>query len=585
MQHAIIVIHGTWGKSPDGFYQYSTEPGSFCQKLLNRLSESIPEEDIRWYPMEWEDGNSHNDRVEGARSLAKLLRSLNTGEKPCRIHIIGHSHGGNVALKGIEFYLSGIQSDFRSRLDGADAGERATKAMETFAALANSDSSHGEALRQTLTELQSESALKSQDPVDAAKALRRTLTERRSEDPAGPRDSADTAKNRPRSRSERYSARATRIRAEEKLLARSIELASINPEVHRIDSVVTLGTPFFFKRWQQSKASRGALAAVRGTINAFYGAIGFYTMAMVIGGIIALLPPAFIGFNPLEWPPWIQVFGLLIIAVIVIGSIIEEGSKNRNTNVYFDAAGVASTIDGLSESKICRVLNVHAGLLDEPYLGMAVFPTLNPFIRKKIQEFTTPKAWVYVPAERRVGVAVADGAGQLLRSLWSAFKFLLAVIWLMVYPVRKLWHYVASWLLKRSATKRLRVLAYGIRPVEHLESRITVHHRLQQDYFDHGDYNAAEHVSRLKINTSDEAERYEFLTDDVMAEARFRDSSLRKHLGDDFDMDEKRKLLALEERVREFWGVSGVRHSMYYDNDEVIARIAAFVLDSVVPAK
>ena len=70
-----------------------------------------------------------------------------------------------------------------------------------------------------------------------------------------------------------------------------------------------------------------------------------------------------------------------------------------------------------------------------------------------------------------------------------------------------------------------------------------------------------------------------------MAEARFRDSSLRKHLGDDFDMDEKRKLLALEERVREFWGVSGVRHSMYYDNDEVIARIAAFVLDSVVPAK
>lgn len=42
----------------------------------------------------------------------------------------------------------------------------------------------------------------------------------------------------------------------------------------------------------------------------------------------------------------------------------------------------------------------------------------------------------------------------------------------------------------------------------------------------------------------------------------------------------------MEERAQEYFGVVGIRHSMYYDNDVVIRGIADFLAGSVtLPTK
>lgn len=52
-----------------------------------------------------------------------------------------------------------------------------------------------------------------------------------------------------------------------------------------------------------------------------------------------------------------------------------------------------------------------------------------------------------------------------------------------------------------------------------------------------------------------------------------------KALGNSADLDHQRQIVALEERVGEYFGVVGLRHSMYYDNDTVISGIADFMAD------
>lgn len=116
MKHVVIAVHGTWGRNPTGFYQDSKEPNSFCQRLLRSLAPDIPVEDIIWIPFEWDHTNNHQNRVEGARKLANLFDKHR--KETHLIHVVAHSHGGNVALKAIEIYLGEIKFSIRRSLEG-----------------------------------------------------------------------------------------------------------------------------------------------------------------------------------------------------------------------------------------------------------------------------------------------------------------------------------------------------------------------------------------------------------------------------------------------------------------------------------
>ncbi|MEQ1810279.1 MAG: hypothetical protein ABL889_10145 [Terricaulis sp.] len=91
---AIVTVHGTGdtAESADGakWFQRGSE---FSQRLLQHLSsQGISGEII---PHLWTGANSAFDRERGADKLADRIRGLYN--KYDTIHVVGHSHGGNVA--------------------------------------------------------------------------------------------------------------------------------------------------------------------------------------------------------------------------------------------------------------------------------------------------------------------------------------------------------------------------------------------------------------------------------------------------------------------------------------------------------
>lgn len=91
---AIVTVHGTGdtAEGPDGdkWFQRGSQ---FCTRLLQHLGAQGVGADI--VPHLWSGANSAWDRERAANRLANRLRGL--FRRYDSIHVIGHSHGGNVA--------------------------------------------------------------------------------------------------------------------------------------------------------------------------------------------------------------------------------------------------------------------------------------------------------------------------------------------------------------------------------------------------------------------------------------------------------------------------------------------------------
>ncbi|CAI5499300.1 unnamed protein product [Closterium sp. Naga37s-1] len=121
--HYVIVIHGTFdAPPPDGaptWYQ-PPPPGeqNFCRKLSRLLALGPIGEDAIWrdlpcsalpgipYPFHWDGTNTHAGRVTAAMKLHNLVDQIAQNDPAARIHLVAHSHGGNVMLKTIELYMA-----------------------------------------------------------------------------------------------------------------------------------------------------------------------------------------------------------------------------------------------------------------------------------------------------------------------------------------------------------------------------------------------------------------------------------------------------------------------------------------------
>ncbi|CAI6009453.1 unnamed protein product, partial [Closterium sp. NIES-65] len=121
--HYVIVVHGTFDAPPvDGsrtWYQPAA-PGeiNFCSKIDARLAEGPLGGGCVWrelpvepparlripYPFHWDGTNTHEGRIDASHKLARLLDLIANGDPSARIHVIAHSHGGNVLLKAIELF-------------------------------------------------------------------------------------------------------------------------------------------------------------------------------------------------------------------------------------------------------------------------------------------------------------------------------------------------------------------------------------------------------------------------------------------------------------------------------------------------
>jgi hypothetical protein len=91
---AVITVHGTGDTAPgpdgDKWFQNGS---SFAGRLKDGLGARGLDAEI--IPHLWSGANSANAREIGARKLAKKVRELS--RKGRDVHVIGHSHGGNVA--------------------------------------------------------------------------------------------------------------------------------------------------------------------------------------------------------------------------------------------------------------------------------------------------------------------------------------------------------------------------------------------------------------------------------------------------------------------------------------------------------
>src|SRR5262249_5029777 len=109
----IILVHGTFAEPQfDGSSQWYQPGSEFCRDLDARLAQL----DCRarcWAHLtdahSYFSWNGHNDwaaRSAAAVELAKLLRSLI--KDGWRVHIIAHSHGGNVLLEALDIGAEGF---------------------------------------------------------------------------------------------------------------------------------------------------------------------------------------------------------------------------------------------------------------------------------------------------------------------------------------------------------------------------------------------------------------------------------------------------------------------------------------------
>jgi hypothetical protein len=107
MQAIITLIHGTWARGA----AWTRPESALCQSL--RETAARKDVQVEFKSHTWRGSNSFKSREEAARTLADRLRQ-DFEQSPGALHfLIGHSHGGNIAIDavrahGIEDRVSGI---------------------------------------------------------------------------------------------------------------------------------------------------------------------------------------------------------------------------------------------------------------------------------------------------------------------------------------------------------------------------------------------------------------------------------------------------------------------------------------------
>jgi hypothetical protein len=114
-RETIILVHGTFAEPRSGGSRQWYQPGSeFCRDLDARLEQLHCRArcwahltDDRSYFF-WSGRNDWAARSAGATELAKLMHSLI--DDGWRVHVVAHSHGGNVLLEALDIGAEGFAS-------------------------------------------------------------------------------------------------------------------------------------------------------------------------------------------------------------------------------------------------------------------------------------------------------------------------------------------------------------------------------------------------------------------------------------------------------------------------------------------
>jgi len=164
---------------------------------------------FKWGGDNTRDDNTHEAREEGAEKLCSLLLDMRQSDPEARIHLIAHSHGGNVVLRAIELYFDRLEKQSRDIL---------YRAREKVAG----DKAPIVAIDEALREVCGDGLAKSQDFHQLAAGHLPLLLEKDFREPERRRGQFG----------EKFHAAWSR-----------------SPQSHRLGRLVFMGTPFYYKRW------------------------------------------------------------------------------------------------------------------------------------------------------------------------------------------------------------------------------------------------------------------------------------------------------------------------------------------------
>ena len=553
--HIVLLVHGTWGKSANAWYDVSKGPTSFATRLKTRLVErGFVLDKLILMHFEWTGGNTHSDRLTGATSLASRIVDLTSQYPDATLHFVAHSHGGNVVLKALEEYLNKLPHfKVPHFFDPGDVVEAARTYLKEYAdgkyPFGDINVEVGSLVRRLADAL---------DKIDR-------------------RDGGSQARGY--TDGTIYDGERITLRL---LLGRLFCHVYSLPAFHRIGSVVTLGTPFYEKNWTLTKSMKFFYELLHVLSSVLQSLNTTYPLILLVAALAALTPwISWIGFNPVNWH-WalLVITGLSTVYLTVRIANLYSLERPVNTNVYFDEAVIPYFVEILRTNKLCSVLNVHASYLDEAYCLLSAYSRLNEKISQHYGRAAFPRFWDYKDPKGNVGFSHQSLSATMQRNILRLARLTSAIAKSIAYPLRTIVHKLSTLYVARLLGTELRILSYGLpADVSFGTSEISVENVLKKSYFDTHILDVTRELATPRMRDVKGENRFEFLWDNDKLAKRIENSILVKALGSSADLNHQRQIVALEERVEEYFGVVGFRHSMYYDNDFVINGIADFLAD------
>jgi len=100
----VYIVHGSnahtwWRRLANGGYPWWRRWSLFSIELRRTLGRNCEVREFRWSGV-----NTHQARMDAGAELARVIE---TQGRERRIHVVGHSHGGNVALAGLNLLSTG----------------------------------------------------------------------------------------------------------------------------------------------------------------------------------------------------------------------------------------------------------------------------------------------------------------------------------------------------------------------------------------------------------------------------------------------------------------------------------------------
>ncbi len=491
---------------------------------------------------------------------------MRRSDPEARIHLIAHSHGGNVVLRAIELYF------YRLEEQAWDIVNRAERKVRDTAPIA--------AIYEALREVCGEELAKSQDFHQLTAGLILPLLQKETDE-------------RPR-REEFYAA------------------WSRSPQSHRLGRLIFMGTPFYYKRWLPgSRLGRGARFLI---ILLFWGTyvwLVFYAIIYAVIGIFArilslvllsLFPSIDFVDSLMGWTAWLLAIFVTGVAFVVKG-IEETEEQFWDVNVYYQRRSYYRrwtpgtkvqewTLDNnVQQAPPLDGLVLSSGLLDEALMGLLIDPLVYGFLTPELKASLTPPYFPSAPLAR---------SGERVTVITIIKRF----VWLVSTPVRAFFVRASRWWTQPRVTELILESAsaagFGLPIHEFSNAVVTPKKELDVP----GVFEAGEVVDVTKLFAKTRLTRpspatpaqFDFLWDQTALEERIKKSftwkKLEPHLeelrarkgrGDNqsefeqFKFEVKRLCAIIDVRVREFAGMVELFHSEYYAHDKIIEAIARFL--------